>query len=114
MALPALEQEEVPTLVSVSAPASVAPGPDSGGLERIAAPTWDVEEADGLSRRIVDGLADFDRDSSADREVVVADLVAFELRARALDRAEAASSSAGRASAEARSGRLLAARASIA
>ncbi|WP_435015890.1 hypothetical protein TA3x_003444 [Tundrisphaera sp. TA3] len=112
--LPAPEQEDVPTLVTTSAPGSIVVTTGPGRFEQITGSTWDVEGAERLARIIVDGLAEFDRESAADREAMVADLVAFELKARALDRAEPPRTTADRSMVEARASRMLAARTSIA
>ena len=113
LGLPALEQEGVPTLLAITAPATIGTRSLDREFDRIGGPAWEVERAERLSRTVFDRLADFDRDSTTGREAVVADLVAFELIARGVGRSEVPNDAAGRASADARSSRVEAARTSI-
>jgi hypothetical protein len=85
--LPGLLQAGVPTLVEVSAPADVKLN-ELGGLMEPISPAWRaVERAEGHERSIVEWLARRDRGSARDRRAGIAELVRFELLARAAERA---------------------------
>ncbi len=108
VAWPELDRADVPSLYRVvSHPSVDIEPPDGPG--RLSASWWEVEIADQIARRLVVSLSDFDRSSSRGRDEAIRDLVAFELRDRALSRLGPGSKS----EAESVAARLATARASI-
>jgi hypothetical protein len=105
---PTIDQTGVPTLVSVTAPESVEIAiPEKAGAERLDRADWEVEIAERLARRVEDSMIDLDRSSPRERRRILDDLVEIELRGRFLARGSTPAS-------EAATGRLHAARTSIA
>jgi len=89
IALPAVAQPQVPTRLTVYAPEGMAV--EAAGAAWLPAPgvVLELERAEGLARRLGERLGEFDRGSGPGREALVAGLVDFEVRARAVERAVA-------------------------
>lgn len=85
--LPALTQDNVPTLVTLYAPESLLVQAPSRLLVSAGPATLDVERAEWLAKRILETLGSFDRSSSADQTRLLAGLVRFEVVARSATRA---------------------------
>jgi hypothetical protein len=93
LACPTLDQADVPTLVSVTAPESIQSGLSSSTAERLNRADWEAETADQLARKFVGALSELDRGSRRDREQLLEDLIEIELRDRSLARAPEVSKS---------------------
>ncbi len=86
LAVPAVDESGVPTLISVRASESMAVQSLAESLEPITLDRLALERASGLERRTIEALDQFDRGSLRDRENLVSALVAFELLLRGAER----------------------------
>jgi hypothetical protein len=83
---PRAEASDVPTLVRLAAPPSIAAVSDATGFEPMAAWAWRIERAERLASRIVGSLETLDR-SSAEGDSALAGLLArFALESRLAER----------------------------
>ena len=85
LACPTIDQADVPTLISITAPDSVEVA-STGLAEKINRSNWEAEVAEQVASRVVGALSDLDRSSRRDREQVLDDLVEIELKDRSLVR----------------------------
>ena len=89
VAIPTLAQGPVPTRLTVYAPQGLAVEAAGDAWRAIPGAVLELERVEGMARRIAGRLEEFDRGSGPAREAMVAELVDFEVRARAVERAVA-------------------------
>jgi len=94
IALPEVDREAVPTLVSATGPGPAGSLTPSEGLTRLDRPAWEAANLGRLAGRIVELLTDFDRGSREDRDAALADLVEFEVRSRSFERSRSEATAA--------------------
>jgi hypothetical protein len=85
--LPVLNQPRVPLFVTVHAPAGLEVESASGALEAAPRERLEIHRFEWLGKQVASSLLKLDRSSLRDCEVLVSDLVQFELLLRDADRA---------------------------
>lgn len=85
--LPGIDQDRVPTLLAVYAPATVEFHAPGAILEQVGAASLETERTERLGRRIAALLETVDRSSPLDRQLMAGLFTRFELQARTASRA---------------------------
>lgn len=84
--LPALDQDRVPTLVTVSAPTTIEVRSPNVKFARVPRERIEIARVEWQGRRIAETLGNLDRGSRRDCEALISALVQFELQLRDAER----------------------------